>query len=89
MACSKEVEGGVAGDDPEPVVLPPEGVKAGPLAHVPHPDRLVLTVGEDQLLPRVEDCAADVVVVAAAGVHLPGLQQSGSAQLHTTTQYCD
>ena len=28
---------------------------------------------EDVLLPGVEDGAADVVVVAPAGVHLPGL----------------
>ena len=71
---SEQVESGVAGQDPEPVVLSPEGVEAGPLAHVPHSDGLVLAVGEDQLLPGVEDGAGDVVVVAAARVHLPGLQ---------------
>ena len=51
--------------------------------------------GQDQALARqglspwVEDGAADVVVVATAGVHLPGLQQSGSAQQLTTAQNRD
>ena len=39
------------------------------------PDALVLAVGQDELLPRVEDGAANIVVVAAAGINLPGLQQ--------------
>ena len=37
VARGKEIEGGMAGNDPEAVVLPPEGVEAVPLAHVPHP----------------------------------------------------
>ena len=61
-----------------PVVLPPEGVETGPLGHVPDADALVLAVAEDELLAGVEDGAADVVVVAAAGVHLPGLGRSSS-----------
>ena len=39
------------------------------------PDALVLTVGEDELLSGVEDGAADIVVVPAASVHLPGLKK--------------
>jgi hypothetical protein len=49
-------------------------VKASPLRHVPDSDGLVLRVGDDQVLPWVEDRAGDVVVVAATGVHLPGLR---------------
>ena len=36
--------------DPEPVVLPPERLHARALGHVPHPDGLVLAVGDDQVL---------------------------------------
>ena len=54
-------------------------MQAGPLGHVPHADALVLAVAEDELLARVEDGAADVVVVAAAGVHLPGLGEGEAA----------
>ena len=36
VAGREEVEGGVAGDDPETVVLPAEGVQAVALAHVPN-----------------------------------------------------
>jgi hypothetical protein len=50
-------------------------VQAGPLAHVPDSDGLVLTVGEDELLPGVEDGAGDVVIVASTGVNLPGLNR--------------
>ena len=34
----EEVERGMTGNDPEAVVLTAEGVKAVPLAHIPHPD---------------------------------------------------
>ena len=37
VARGKQVEGGMAGNDPETVVLTPEGVQAVALAHVPHP----------------------------------------------------
>ena len=80
MAGGEEVEGGVGGDDPESVVLPPEGVQAGPLGRVPHPDGLVLGVGDDQVLPRVEDDAGHVVVVAAASVNFPSLERQGIFQ---------
>ena len=50
-------------------------MEAGPLGGVPDPDGLVLRVGEDQVLPRVEDHARHVVVVAATRVNLPGLEQ--------------
>ena len=53
----------------------PECVEAGPLGGVPDPDGLVLRVGEDQVLARVEDHARHVVVVAPARVHLPRLEQ--------------
>ena len=55
-------------------MLAPEGVQTGLIAHVPHPDALVLGVGEDQLLSRMEDGAGHVVVMTSTRVHLPGLQ---------------
>lgn len=63
----------MGGHDPETVILPAEGVQAGALVHVPHLDALVFTVGQNQLLPRVEQGARDVVIVASAGVHFPRL----------------
>lgn len=57
---------------PEAIVVPAEGLDSGPLGHVPHPDALVLRVGQDELLTGVEDSAGHVVVVAAARVQLPG-----------------
>ena len=54
----------------------PECVEARPLGGVPDPDGLVLRVGEDQVLARVEDHARHVVVVAPARVHLPCLENN-------------
>jgi hypothetical protein len=63
-------------------------VKASPLRHVPDSDGLVLRVGDDQVLPWVEDRAGDVVVVAATGVHLPGLKgENKFDRLHTSIVY--
>lgn len=54
-------------------MFPPEGVQASPLGHVPDADELVLAVGEDELVSRVEQHAGHVVVVATACVHFPRL----------------
>ena len=81
FTCCEKVEGWVGCHDPESVVVPPEGLEGCPLGHVPHPDRLVLRVGQDQLLPRVERHARHVVVVATARVHLPGLNAQISVLL--------
>ena len=42
MASSQQVDLGVRGHDPEPIVLPPERLHARALGHVPHADALVL-----------------------------------------------
>ena len=42
MAGSQEVNLGVGSQDPEAVVLSPEGLHPCALAHVPHTDALVL-----------------------------------------------
>lgn len=54
-------------------MFPPEGVQTIPFSHVPDADELILTVGQDELVSSVEQHAGYVVVVAAAGVHLPSL----------------
>lgn len=59
---------------PEAVVVPAEGLDAGPLGHVPHSDALILRVGQDELLAWVEDSAGHVVVVPPTGVQLPRLR---------------
>mmetsp|Transcript_35164 Transcript_35164/g.101267 ORF Transcript_35164/g.101267 Transcript_35164/m.101267 type:complete len:220 (-) Transcript_35164:378-1037(-) len=74
MADGDEVRGPVRRDDPEAVVLPPEGVDADALRGVPHADRAVLGVGQDQLLLRVEHDAGHVVEVAPERVDLPRLR---------------
>ena len=70
---SEQVEVGVSPQHPEAIVVPTEGLHPGPLGHVPHPDALVLGVGQDELLARVENGAGHVVVVTAARIQLPGL----------------
>lgn len=59
--------------NPEAIVVPAEGLHSGSFGHIPHPDALVLRVGQDELLARVEDGTGHVVVVAAACVQLPCL----------------
>mmetsp|Transcript_40883 Transcript_40883/g.108058 ORF Transcript_40883/g.108058 Transcript_40883/m.108058 type:complete len:603 (-) Transcript_40883:232-2040(-) len=73
VAGGEEVGVGVSGEDPEAVVLAPERLHALPLRHVPHADRLVLRVRDDQLLLRMEERARDVVDVPAQRVDLPRL----------------
>lgn len=70
----EEVDLGVCRHDPEAVVLPAEGLDPLPLAHVPDPYRLILRVGDDEVLSSVEEDAGDIVGVAPEGVHLPGLR---------------
>ncbi len=57
-------------------MLSPEGVQTCALGHVPHPDGLVLRVGHDQVLTRMENHAGHVVVVPTASVNLPSLKRS-------------
>ena len=51
---SEKVELWVSSQDPEAVILPPERLHIGPLAHVPDSDVLVLGDGKDQLVLGVE-----------------------------------
>ena len=74
MSGSENVQAGMSSDDPKSVMFASKSVETSTLGHIPNPDGLVLGVGEDQLLPRVEDGAGHVVVVTTARVHLPGLQ---------------
>lgn len=71
---SEQVEVGMSSKHPEAVVVPAEGLDACPLGHVPHSDALILRVGQDELLARVEDSAGHVVVVPPTGVQLPRLR---------------
>ena len=82
VAGGEQVEGRMRRQDPVALVLAPERVQARALRHVPHADRLVLRVGQDQLLPRVEQHARHVVVVATTSVHFPRLRETKHA-LHT------
>ena len=53
-------------------------MEARPLGRVPDPDGLVLRVGDDEVLPRVEQHRANIVVMPAAGVHFPSLKEKGN-----------
>lgn len=73
LTSSKQVEIGVSAEHPESIMVPPEGLHPSPLRHVPHPDALVLRVGQDELLAWVEDGTGHIVVVAATRIQLPRL----------------
>jgi hypothetical protein len=68
-------------DDHPSIVASSEQVEGGvPSNHI---HGLVLTVGEDEVLSRVEDGAGRVVVMASACVYLPCLEYS----THLTFRY--
>lgn len=73
LTCSKQVEVWVGTQHPEAVVITAEGLYSGPFGHVPHPDALVLRVGQNELLAWVEDGTRHVVVVPTACIELPCL----------------
>ena len=50
MSSSQQVDLRVGSQDPESVLLAPEGLHTHPLGQVPHPDALVLAVAHDQVL---------------------------------------
>lgn len=54
-------------------MVPAEGLHTSPLGHIPHPDALVLRVGQDEFLAWVEDCTGHIVVVTTASIQLPRL----------------
>lgn len=68
---SKQVEVWVSPQHPEAIVVPTEGLDSGPLGHIPHPNALILRVGQDELLAWVEDGTGHVVVVTTARIQLP------------------
>lgn len=74
----------MSSQDPEPVILPPECLHCRPLRHVPHPDRLVLRVGDNELVLGVEQRNRDVVEVSPARVNLPCLRLAHPPQLDLT-----
>mmetsp|Transcript_23313 Transcript_23313/g.51497 ORF Transcript_23313/g.51497 Transcript_23313/m.51497 type:complete len:308 (+) Transcript_23313:2263-3186(+) len=65
VADCDEVRCAVRRDDPKSVVLPAEGVNPSSLGDIPDPNRPVFRVRKDQLLPRMEQHARDVVEVPA------------------------
>lgn len=73
LTGSKQVEVWVSAQHPETVMVPAEGLHSSPFGHVPHTDALVLGVGQDELLARVEDGTGHVVVVTATRIQLPCL----------------
>lgn len=74
VSRSKQVEIGMRGQDPEPVVFSPERLNRGPLREIPHAHGLVLSTRDDQLMLGMEERARNVVEMASARVDLPGLR---------------
>lgn len=58
---------------PEAVVVPAEGLHPSSFGHIPHPDALVLRIGQDELLAWVENGTGHIVVVTTARIQLPRL----------------
>lgn len=52
-------------------MVPSKGLHPGPFGHIPHPDALILRIGEDKLLSWMEDSTGHIVVVTATCVELP------------------
>lgn len=52
-------------------MLPAEGLQCSSLGHVPYANGLVFTIGEDQLLTRMENGGRDIVVVSSTSIHFP------------------
>lgn len=65
VTCRKEIEIGVGGQNPEPIMLPPERLDRGPLREIPHAHGLVLPARHDQFMLRVEKRGGDIVKVAS------------------------
>lgn len=84
VTSSKQVEVWVSTQHPEAIMVPPKGLHPSSFGHVPNPNALVLRVGQDELLPWVEDCTGHIVVVATACVQLPSL---GFCQVKTTMTF--
>lgn len=75
MASCKQVEGWMGCQDPKAIMFPAESVEADSLGHIPHTDRFVLRIWQDQLLPWMEHYAGHIVIVTTASVNLPGLEK--------------
>lgn len=80
----EEVECRMSGQDPEAVVFPTEGLNGSSLGHIPHTDRLVLPVRQNELVARVENAGRDVVEVSPAGVDLPSFGVGHPPELDLT-----
>ena len=70
---SKQVEVGMCGKDPKPIVFSPEGLDCGAFREVPDTHGLVLATRNDEFVFGVEERVGDVVEMTSAGVDLPGL----------------
>eukprot|EP00162_Nutomonas_longa_P014261 comp21894_c0_seq1/m.49668 comp21894_c0_seq1/g.49668 ORF comp21894_c0_seq1/g.49668 comp21894_c0_seq1/m.49668 type:complete len:1021 (+) comp21894_c0_seq1:778-3840(+) len=73
VARGKQIDVGVRGQDPEAIGVSAEGLGGHAAGNVPDADRLVLGVGENELLLGVEDGARDIVDMAAQTVDFPCL----------------
>lgn len=70
---SEQVQLGMSGKNPEPIILPPKRLHRRPLAHIPDPNRLILRIRDDQLMLRMEQSDGNIVKVTSAGIDLPRL----------------
>lgn len=74
----------MSGENPEPVVFPPESLNRRPLCHIPNPDRLVLAGRKDQFVFRVKHCHGDIVEMTSTAIHLPRFGLGHPPQLDLT-----
>jgi len=71
LTSSEQVESRMSGQNPEPIIFPPKRLYRRPLAHIPHPDSLVLRVRNDQLVFRMEQCRRNIVEMSSASIDFP------------------
>lgn len=72
----------MCGDYPEPVILTLECLYRRSLVQIPHPDSLVATGRENQVLMRVEQASLRILKVSSAGVYLPRLGFAHAPKLY-------
>mmetsp|Transcript_20415 Transcript_20415/g.47729 ORF Transcript_20415/g.47729 Transcript_20415/m.47729 type:complete len:204 (-) Transcript_20415:449-1060(-) len=82
VTSSKKVLLWVNSQNPESVLFSAEGLHAAALRHVPHTNRAILRVGNNQLMLGVEHHTRHIVDVPTESVHLPGLAVIHTPELH-------
>lgn len=69
-----------------PVVVSAEGVEAGPSILIPYSNCFILSVRNDQILSRMEQCTRYIVYMPPESIHFPGVYIRHPPELHLPIQ---